>query len=116
MQNRHVTVEQFQAEARLCVVTIHLIIRAGLKMRKPCSQWVPHDLTQQQMQALIDSCKQLLAFNDVDPAEFFARLLSGDRSWFSYAIHRKKQQSMQWRYYESPLQKKKARPELTYGK
>jgi hypothetical protein len=84
-------------------------------MRKLCSQWVPHDLTHQQKQAQIDSCKQLLAFNDADPAEFFARLVTGDELWFSNAIPQKKQQSMQWRHYDNPPPKK-ARPALTCGK
>jgi hypothetical protein len=96
MQNRHVTIEQLQAETGLCLVTVHSIIQDDLKVRKQCSQWVPHDLTQQQKQAQIDSCKQLLALNDADPVEFFARLVTGDELWFTYAIPQKKQQSMQW--------------------
>jgi hypothetical protein len=49
MQKKHVTVEQLQAEAGLFQATVHSIIRDDLKMRKRCSQWIPHDLTQQQM-------------------------------------------------------------------
>jgi flavodoxin len=44
---------------------------------------VSHDLTHQQKQSRIDSCKQLLALNDADPAEFFALLMTGDESWFT---------------------------------
>jgi hypothetical protein len=105
MQNRHVAIEQLQAETGLCLVTVHLIIIDDLKMRKLCSQWVPHDLTQQQKQTQIDSCKQLLPLHDANPADFFARLVTGDGSWFSYAIPQKKQQSMQWRHYDSPPKK-----------
>jgi histone-lysine N-methyltransferase SETMAR len=115
MQNRHVTAEQLQAETGLCLATVHSIIRDDLKMKKLCSQWVPHDLTQQQQQALTDSCKQLLALNDGDPAEFFAYLVTGDESWFSCAISQKKQHSMQWQHYDSPPPKK-AQPALTCGK
>jgi hypothetical protein len=106
MQNRHVTIEQLQAETGLCLATVQMIIRNDLKMRKLCSQWVPHDLIQQQKQAWIDSCKQLLALNDANPAEFFACLVTCDESWFSYAIPQKKQQSMQWQHYDSHLPKK----------
>jgi hypothetical protein len=70
MQNRHATVEQLQAETGLCLATVHLIIQDDLNIRKLCSQWVPHDLTQQQKQDWIDSCKQLLALNDANPVEF----------------------------------------------
>jgi hypothetical protein len=48
MQNRHVTIEQLQAETGLCLAIVHSIIRDDLKMMMLCSQWVPHDLPQQQ--------------------------------------------------------------------
>jgi hypothetical protein len=95
MQNKHVTIGQLQAETGLCLATVHSIIQENLKMRKQCSQWIPHDLIQLQKQAWTDSCKQLLALNDPNTAEFFACLMTGDESWFSYAIPQKKQQSMQ---------------------
>jgi hypothetical protein len=85
---------------------VHSIIQDDLKMRKLCSQWVPHDLTRQQKQAQIDSRKQLLALYDADPEELFACLVTGDELWFSYAIPQKKQQSMQWRQYDSLPPKK----------
>jgi hypothetical protein len=96
MQNWHMTVEQLQAETGLFLATVLSIIQDDLKMWKLCSQWVPHDLTRQQKQARIDSCKQLLVLNDANPAGFFAGLVTGDESWFSYAIPQKKQQSMHW--------------------
>jgi hypothetical protein len=33
---------------------------------------------------------------------YFAHLVTGDESWFNYAILQKKQQSMQWQHYDSP--------------
>jgi hypothetical protein len=86
------TVEQVQAETDLCLATVRSIIRDDMKMMKLCSQSVPHDRTQQQLLAL--------------PAEFFALLVTGDESWFSYAIPQRKQQSMHWRHYDSPPKKR----------
>jgi hypothetical protein len=40
----------------LFLVAVHSIIRDDFKMRKLCSQWVTHDLKQQQKQARFDSC------------------------------------------------------------
>lgn len=65
-----------QAKIGLCLAAVYSIIQDHLKIRKLCSQRVPHDLTQQQKQARIDSSKQLLALNDIDPAELFAYLVT----------------------------------------
>lgn len=56
IQSRHVTLEQLLAETSLCLATLFSIIGDSLKMRKLCSQWVPHNMTRQQKQARIDSC------------------------------------------------------------
>jgi hypothetical protein len=41
-----------------------------------------------------------------DPDGLFARLVTGDESWFHYHTHEKKRQSMQWKHDGNPRPKK----------
>jgi len=50
-------------------------------MRKICAKMVPRNLTQQQRDAPVSVCAELLEQLETDP-ELMERVIIGDESWF----------------------------------
>jgi len=60
---------------------VRWILTEELGMRKICVKMVPRNLTQQQRDARVRVCAELLEQVEADP-EFMERVITGDESWF----------------------------------
>jgi hypothetical protein len=64
------------------------------------------DFIPEQEEGKVQNCQERLALHNKDLEGFFARLFTGDESWFHYQTSEMKKQSMQWKNDDSPRPKK----------
>jgi hypothetical protein len=84
---------------------VRRILTEELGMRKICTKMVPRNLKQQQRDAWVRFCVELLEQVEADP-ELMERVITGDESWFSQYDPETKRQSLEWRSKGSPRPKK----------
>jgi len=86
MENRHVTIDEPQLTTSPCHAKICAIIHEHfmMKVRAP---WVPRDLMPKQKEERMQNCHELLTLHK-NQEELFARLLTGDESWFHFKLWR----------------------------
>ena len=75
--------------------TVRLILTEELVMRKICAKMLPRNLTQQQRDARLSVCADLLEQVEVDP-ELMDRVITGEESWFFRYDPEAKHQSLKW--------------------
>lgn len=92
----HVTYEMLEATLKIGSAAIHQIIHEYLGLRKLCSRWVPHRLTEAQKQERVDFCKRALAKFDRGRAKHVFDIITGDEAWFYYYDPLTKNQSRVW--------------------
>ena len=81
------------------------ILREDLKKQKLCSRFVPHALTQEQMDKRVAACQDLLNMINGDK-NFLDRVITGDESWCFVYDPETKRQSSEWVGEHSPRPKK----------
>jgi histone-lysine N-methyltransferase SETMAR len=102
MEDRRATVEEIAESLGMSVGTVHRILHEHLGMVKVSARWIPKLLSLQQKVDRVNICKQLLQDYENDLDGFYARLVTGDESWFHYYEPESKVQSMQWKHPDSP--------------
>jgi len=70
------------------------ILTEELGMRKICAKMVPRNLTEQQWDARVSVCAQLLEEVEADP-QLMERVITGDESWFFQYDPETKRQSLE---------------------
>ena len=55
----HITYREIQASLGIDVEAIHTILHDHLSIRKLCSRWIPHDLTEAQKQVRVKWSKEI---------------------------------------------------------
>ena len=95
-------------EVNMIQEAIRRILTEELGMRKICAKMVPRNLTQQQWDAWVSICVELLEQVEADP-ELMERVITGDESWF-FQYDPETRQSLEWRSKGSPRPKKHASP------
>jgi hypothetical protein len=89
--------------------TVRWILAKELGMRRIRTQMVLRNLIEQQRDARLSVCDDLLEQVEGDP-ELMDRYITGDESWFFQCDPETKCQSLEWRSEETPRQKKKKSP------
>ena len=59
-RDRHMTYHEIQASLGIDMKAIHTILHDHLSVRKLCSRWIPHNLTETQKQARVKWSKEML--------------------------------------------------------
>lgn len=59
-QDRHVTYREIEASLGISMTSINKILHEHLAVKKICSRWIPHNLTNAQKKARVDWCKEML--------------------------------------------------------
>ncbi|GFT81897.1 hypothetical protein NPIL_428271 [Nephila pilipes] len=59
-QDRHVTYREIEASLDISMTSINKILHEHLSVKKICSRWIPHNLTNAQKKARVDWCKEML--------------------------------------------------------
>ena len=79
--NPHLTIRQIEAVTGVSYGTIwNRLHHAGYSSKRDI--WLPHDLTDKQLETRVDACHSLLRKNSNEP--FLKRLITGDEKWILY--------------------------------
>ena len=79
--DRHVTYQQIQQSLEISAGSVKKILKDDLGVRKVCSRWVPHQLTDHQRQARIKWCQEMLKKYNQGQSRRLYEVLTGDESW-----------------------------------
>ena len=95
-QDRRITVDQVATELDISHGTAWHILTEKLGMKKLCSRWIPHVLTEEQKIKRMLACAQHLQRFRRDPT-FLNRIVAADESWAHSWEPELKRQSAEWR-------------------
>lgn len=108
-QDRRITVDQMATELDISHGTAWHIVTENLGMKKLCTRWIPHVLTEEQKnKRMLVSSQHLRRFRR-DPS-FLNRIVAADESWAHSWEPELKRQSAEWRLPEEgrPMKAKRS--------
>nr|CAP20055.1 transposase [Portunus trituberculatus] len=108
-ENRHTTIAVISDDLGLSTGSIHTIIHEDLKMRKVCSRWVPHLLSDDEKMRRVQCASAILTEFGPDGHKRITDIVTGDEKWFYFFQVPHKRQNMVW------LGEKDARPTVVKG-
>ena len=103
--DRRLSVNMIADEVNVNREVVRRILTVELGMRKICTKMVPRNLTEQQRDARVSICAEMLEQVGADP-DLMARVITGEESWFFQYDPQTKRQSLEWRSKGSPRPKK----------
>lgn len=106
MNDRRLKVDQIAATLGISHGSVETILHEKLGMSKVCARWVPRMLTSVQKADRVDASSELLELCRSDPSDFCSRIVTGDETWLHHWDPESKQESMQWKHFDSPPPKK----------
>ncbi|GFT41022.1 putative mariner transposase [Nephila pilipes] len=95
-QDRHVTYREIEASLDISMTSINKILHEHLSVKKICSRWIPHNLTNSQKKARVDWCKEMLEKYIQGTSKAVYNIYTGDESWIYAYEPETKQQSTVW--------------------
>ncbi|GFU43197.1 hypothetical protein NPIL_190671 [Nephila pilipes] len=95
-QDRHVTYREIEASLDISMTSINKILHEHLSVKKICSRWIPHNLTNAQKKARVDWCKEMLEKYIQGTSKAVYNIYTGDESWIYAYEPETKQQSTVW--------------------
>ncbi|GFT44493.1 HTH_48 domain-containing protein [Nephila pilipes] len=95
-QDRHVTYREIEASLDISMTSINKILHEHLSVKKICSRWIPHNLTNVQKKARVDWCKEMLEKYIQGTSKAVYNIYTGDESWIYAYEPETKQQSTVW--------------------
>lgn len=95
-EDSRVTVSQIEQELGISSGSVRMILHEKLRLNKVSARWVPHMLTQEQKDARVKWCREMLARFDGGRSRTVWEIVSGDESWICSFDPETKQQSAQW--------------------
>ena len=108
-QGRRITVDQMATELDISHGTAWHLVTENLGMKKLCSRWIPHVLTEEQkVNRMLVSSQHLRRFRR-DPS-FLNQIVAADESWAHSWEPELKRQSAEWRLPEEgrPMKAKRS--------
>ena len=81
-------------------------------MKKVSTRWVPKLLSPIQHPTLVDCCQALLQASEVNPDDYFDRIVTGDETWVYYYDPLSQQEAKVWKKSgeETPTRLRRTRP------
>lgn len=93
--DRHATYREIEASLGINVKQIHLILHKHLGVRKLCSRWIPHNLTDAQKKVRVKWCKEMLDRFNRGASHLVYNIVTGDETWiYSYEPETKQQSTV----------------------
>ena len=77
--------------------TVYEIMSNHLGMKKVSKRWVPKLLTSIQRNNRVDCCRELLRGNEVNPDNYYDRIVTGDEIWVYYYGSLNQQEIKVWK-------------------
>lgn len=102
LSDRHVTYSEIEASLGIAAKQIHTILHDHLHVRKLCSRWIPHNLKEEQKQARVKWCKDMLKKFEGGRSNSVYNIVTGDESWIYSYEPETKQQSTVWVFQNEP--------------
>lgn len=112
-QDRHVTYREIEGALDISMTSINKILHEHLAVKKICSRWIPHNLTNVQKKARVDWCKEMLTKYDKGVSKAVYNICTGDESWIYAYEPETKQQSTVWVFQDEPNPTKVVRQRST---
>ncbi|KAF7270729.1 hypothetical protein GWI33_016311 [Rhynchophorus ferrugineus] len=84
LNDRKLKMNELADTLKISIERVHHITHEYLGMRKLCAKWVPHELTFDQKQRLVDDSKQCLKVIKRNKPEFLGRYVTMDQTWLHY--------------------------------
>lgn len=81
---------------------IHTILHDHLNVRKLCSRWISHNLTEAQKQTRVKWCKEMLKKFNRGRSNLVYKIVTGDETWIYSYEPESKQQSTVWVFQSEP--------------
>lgn len=95
-ENRRVTYQQIEDTLGLNAPAIRSILQDHLHVKKLCSLWVPHQLTEEQMTRRVTWCREMLKKFDKGQSRYVNNIVTGDETWLYYYDVPTKAQNKVW--------------------
>lgn len=93
--DRQVTYREIEASLGISMTSINKILHEHLNVKKVCSRWIPHNLTNAQKDTRVDWCKKMLQKFSQGASKAVYNICTGDKSWiYSYDPETKKQSTV----------------------
>ncbi len=101
-QDRRWTCAELSKELLISEKSVHRILTEQLKMRKICSRWVPHCLSDEQKRNRVQIARQLRLRHRREGDAFLNRIVTLDETWARAYEPELKSQSSEWHHEDSP--------------
>lgn len=101
-QDRHVTYREIEASLDISMTSINKILHEHLGVKKICSRWIPHNLTNAQKEIRVNWCKEMLIKYRQGTSKAVYNICTGDESWIYAYEPETKQQSTVWVFQDEP--------------
>ena len=96
VENKCITIDQLEQGMEVSSGGIHSILTTQLGYRSNCGKWVPHNLSDQQKLARVNTAKKLLeTYEDCDPRRL-AEIITSDETWVYYSTPYSKYKMRSW--------------------
>ncbi len=102
MNDRRLHVLQIAETLGISYGSVETILHENLGLKKMCARWVPRTLTLLQKADRVDASKDLLAVYESDPADFCARLVTGDETWIHQWDPESRLETREWTNRNAP--------------
>ncbi|XP_055316153.1 histone-lysine N-methyltransferase SETMAR-like [Sitodiplosis mosellana] len=102
MLDRHVTYREIEASLGISMKSIGRILHDHLAVKKICSRWIPHNLTNAQKKARVDWSKEMLKKYNRGGSNAVYNIYTVDESWIYAYEPETKQQSTVWVFQDEP--------------
>lgn len=112
-QDRHVTYREIEAFLGISMTSINKILHEHLGVKKVCSRWIPHNLTEAQKKDRVVWCKEMLKKYNRGGSNAVYNIYTGDESWIYAYEPETKQQSTVWVFQDEPNRTKVVRGRST---
>jgi histone-lysine N-methyltransferase SETMAR len=90
------TIDEIAEEVGISHGSAHQILHDELGMRKLCSRWIPHLLSQSQKDERVETAQGLLNRFRAWGHRGVSEVVTGDETWIHYYEPKRKQQNMVW--------------------
>ena len=97
MHDRPISAHHLAYELAIPTTRVYEIMSNHLGMKKVSKRWVPKLFTSIQRSNRVDCCRELLRGNEVNPDNYYDRIVTGDEIWVYYYDSLSQQEIKIWK-------------------
>ena len=97
IRDRQISVRRLAYELPILTTTIYEIMSNHLGMKNVSTRWIPKLLTPIQRDNRVDCCQELLQKSEVNPDNYFDRIVTGNETWVYYYDRLSQQETKVWK-------------------